>query len=155
LLGLILSSPKTASVGGERTPRRFSRLATALPIAVADTSRSKAAPFDHRDTDPPRILQAGYTLGPPYLVVDDRGKTSGSGYLFRDHVVKAPKKDAKEGEEPAKVATGVFQQQEYNGLSALLCSRVDAANRPAEMGDDFQLAPNPHAKVPLPKGSWL
>ena len=26
-----------------RTPRRFSRLATALPIAVADTSRSKAA----------------------------------------------------------------------------------------------------------------
>ena len=112
-------------------------------------------PFDHRDTDPPRILQAGYRLGPPYLVVDDRGKTSGSGYLFRDHVVKAPKKDAKEGEEPAKVATGVFEQQEYSGLSALLCSRVDAANRPAEMGDDFQLAPNPHAKVPLPKGLWL
>ena len=111
--------------------------------------------FDHADTDPPRILQAGYTLGPPYFVVDDRGKTSGSGYLFRDHVVKAPKKDTKEGEEPAKVATGVFQQQEYNGLSALLCSRVDAANRPAEMGDDFQLASNPHAKVPLPKALWL
>jgi hypothetical protein len=49
----------------------------------------------------------------------------------------------------------VFQKPEYNGLSALLCSRVDAANRPAEMGSDFQLAPNPHAKVPLPMGLWL
>jgi len=112
-------------------------------------------PFEHADTDPPRILQAGYTLGPPYLIVDGTGKASGSGYLVRDHVVKAPKKDAKEGEDPAKVATGVFQQPEYNGLSALLCSRVDAANRPAEMGGDFQLAPNAHAKVPLPTGLWL
>jgi hypothetical protein len=112
--------------------------------------------FDHADTDPPRILQAGYTVGQPYLVIDPgAGKASGSGYPFRDHVVKASKKDAKEGEDPAKVPTGVFQQQLYNGLSALLCSRVDAANRPAEMGDDFQLAPNPHAKVPLPKGLWL
>jgi hypothetical protein len=112
--------------------------------------------FDYADTQPPRILQAGYTVGSPYLVVDrESGKASGSGYHFRDHLVKAPKKDAKEGDEPAKVATGVFQQQEYNGLSALLCSRVDAVNRPEEMGDDFQLAPSPHAKVPLPNGLWL
>jgi hypothetical protein len=40
-------------------------------------------------------------------------------------------------------------------LSALLCSRVDAANRPGAMGDDFQLTPNAHAEVPLPKGFWL
>jgi hypothetical protein len=112
--------------------------------------------FDYADTRPPRILQAGYTVGPPYLVIDrETGKASGSGYHFRDHLVKAPKKDAKEGEEPATVPTGVFQQEEYNGLSALLCSRVDAANRPAEMGDDFQLAPNPHAKAPLPDGFRL
>jgi hypothetical protein len=56
---------------------------------------------------------------------------------------------------PARVSTGVFQQKEYNGLSALLCSRVDAANRPGEMGDDFQLAPNPHRSVPLPEGFRL
>jgi hypothetical protein len=101
-------------------------------------------------------LQAGYTVGAPYLVIDrESGKTTGSGYHFRDHVVKEPKKDAKEGEKPAKVSTGVFQQKEYSGLSGLLCSRVDAANRPAEMGDDFQLAPNPHANVPLPESFRL
>ena len=32
----------------------------------------------------------------------------------------------------------------------MLCSRVDAANRLGEMGDDFQLAPNPHASAKLP-----
>jgi hypothetical protein len=113
-------------------------------------------PFEYADTEPPRILQAGYTVGAPYLVIDrETGKATGSGYHFRDHVTKEPKKGAKEDEEPAKVATGVFQQGEYNGLSALLCSRVDAANRPADMGDDFQLAPNPHAKVPLPEGFRL
>jgi hypothetical protein len=113
-------------------------------------------PYEYADTSPPRILQAGYTVGAPYLVIDrGTGKAKRSGYHFRDHVVKEPKKDAKEGDQPTKVPTGVFQQEEYNGLSALLCSRVDAANRPGEMGGDFQLAPNPHAKVPLPKGFRL
>jgi hypothetical protein len=32
----------------------------------------------------------------------------------------------------------------------LLCSRADAANLRGEFGDDFQLAPNPHASAPLP-----
>jgi len=32
---------------------------------------------------------------------------------------------------------------------------VDAANRPAEMGGDFQLAPNPNANVPLPEALRL
>jgi hypothetical protein len=113
-------------------------------------------PFEYADTSPPRILQAGYTVGAPYITIDrETGKAAGSGYQFRDHVVKEPKKDAKEGDDPAKVPTGVFQQIEYNGLSGLLCSRVDAANRPAEMGDDFQLAPNPHGNVPLPEGFRL
>ena len=49
----------------------------------------------------------------------------------------------------------MFQRKEYSNLSALLCSRVDAANRPGEMGGDFQLAPNPHATVPLPDGFRL
>jgi hypothetical protein len=49
----------------------------------------------------------------------------------------------------------VFQDRKHDGLSALLCSRVDAANRPGEMGDDFQLAPNPHAAVPLPESLRL
>jgi hypothetical protein len=32
---------------------------------------------------------------------------------------------------------------------------VEVANRPGKMGGDFQLAPNPHAAVPLPKGFRL
>lgn len=35
-------------------------------------------------------------------------------------------------------------------MSALLCSRVHAANHPARLGADFQLAPNPRAAVPVP-----
>lgn len=108
--------------------------------------------FDYADTSPPRILQAGYTVGAPYLSINrETGKVAGSGFHFRDHIVKERKTGAKEGEPPLKVATGVFQQKEYQGLSALLCSRVDAVNRPSEVGDDFQLALNPHAKVQLPE----
>jgi hypothetical protein len=108
--------------------------------------------FDHADGDPPRILQAGYTVGPPYIEVDRATpKAVRSGYHFRNTILKAPKKDAATGQEKrAEIPTGVFQQHEYAWLSALLCSRLDALNHPAEMGDNFQLAPNPHADVPMP-----
>jgi len=107
----------------------------------------RGIPFDFADAVPPRILQAGYTLGALYIVVDRQtAKAVGSGYHFRDAITKAS---------GAKVTTGVFQREDYAGLSALLCSRVDAANRPGEMGGDFQLAPNPHANVPLPDGFRL
>jgi hypothetical protein len=64
-----------------------------------------------------------------------------SGYHFRDKVAKAS---------GAEVQTGVFQDAGFAGLSALLCSRVDVANHPEEMGTDFELVPNPHAKNALP-----
>lgn len=109
--------------------------------------------FDHFDGSPPRILQAAYTVGAPYAQFNIReGSITRVGYEFRSHITKEPKKDAKEGTDAAKVDTGVFQQDEYAALSGLLCSRVDAANHPGEMDNDFQLAPNPHAKVPLPEG---
>jgi hypothetical protein len=75
----------------------------------------------------------------------------GVRYHFRDHIKKG--KNAAEGE--AKVATGAFQDKDYASLSALLCSRAEVANRPGEMGGDFQLARNPHAAVPLPEGFRL
>lgn len=82
-------------------------------------------PFDHADTVPPRILQAGYTVGAPYIVINRKTtKAVGSGYHFRDAIIKTS---------GAKVTTGVFQRKDYVGLSALLCSRVDAANRPGDM----------------------
>jgi hypothetical protein len=81
-------------------------------------------------------------------------KAVGSGYHFRDHIVKTPKDKAEPGadkKEPAKVSTGVFQDKEHSGLSALLCSRIHAASRHGEFGDDFQLVPNLRARVPLPE----
>jgi hypothetical protein len=113
----------------------------------------RAIPFDHGDSDPPRILQAGYTVGPAYGIVDLKTMQAvGVGYQFRNKIMKASKA---EGKMKSEVTTGVFQSKEYARLSGLLCSRVDAANRPGEMGDDFQLAPNPHASVPLPEGFRL
>jgi hypothetical protein len=112
-----------------------------------------AIPFDHTDTNPPRILQAGYTVGAPYVEVDPTVmKAVGSGYHFRSIIKKAPKKAGARSEE---IPTDVFQLENYRRLSALLCSRVEAANRPGKMGGDFQLAPNPHAAVLLPKGFRL
>jgi hypothetical protein len=109
----------------------------------------RAIAFDHVDSNPPRILQAGYNLGGAYGIVDPKTmKGVGVGYHFRDKILKAPKGDEDKG---AEVPSGVFQNREYAGLSGLLVSRVDAANQPAEMGDDFQFAPDPNARAPLPK----
>jgi len=106
-----------------------------------------AIPWDHRDGDPPRVLQAGYTIGTPQGKVErETLKPVGIGYQSRDKIMKASE---------AYVDTGVFQREEYKSLSGLLCSRAEVANRPSEMGGDFQLAPNPNATAPLPEGFRL
>ncbi len=98
---------------------------------------------DFVDTSPPRILQAAFAIGSPYISIDRKTlKAVDKGFQFRDTIAKASK---------ALVKTGVFHQEKYVGLSGLLCSRVDAANRPDRMGDDFQLVPNPQASAPLPE----
>jgi hypothetical protein len=46
-------------------------------------------PFEHADTEPPRILQAAYTVGPLYVVINrETGKAESTGYHFRDHIEK-------------------------------------------------------------------
>jgi hypothetical protein len=116
--------------------------------------------FEYADSEPPRILQAAYTVGPLYVVIDRAtGSITRTGYHFRGDIEKSGKADAVseagQKKQLPKVTTGVFQDRKHNGLSALLCSRVDAANRLGEMGDDFQLAPNPHASVALPQSFRL
>ena len=110
-------------------------------------------PFESADMHPPRILQAAYTLGPQYLTVDHTtAQVVGSGYHFRGSIKKTSnEQDAGGSPKPgAEVSTGVFQDRQHNGLSGLLCSRVDAVNHRGELDGDYQLAPNPHADVPLP-----
>jgi hypothetical protein len=97
---------------------------------------------DYADISPARVLQAAFAIGSPYVAIDRATlKAVDAGFQFRDSIAKASK---------ALVKTGVFHQDKYTGLSGLICSRVDAANRPDRMGDDFQLVPNPQAAVPLP-----
>lgn len=97
--------------------------------------------FEHGDARPPRILQAAFAIGNPYAVIEPKAmKVIRTGYQFRDKIEKSS---------GATVATGVFLQDEYSGLSGLLCSRVDVANQPDKMGADFQLVPNPKARAPL------
>ena len=110
-------------------------------------------PFDSSDTNPPRILQAAYTVGPQYLTLDKTtAQVVSSGYHFRGAIKKAPK--AQDAGDAAKtgteIQTGVFQDGEHNGLSALLCSRAEIVNHRGELDGDYQLAPNLHANVPLP-----
>jgi hypothetical protein len=99
--------------------------------------------FEHGDTEPPRILQAAFTIGHLYAVLSrDTSNMIRTGYHFRNEIPKMS---------GAVVASGVFQQEGYAALSGLLCSRVDAANRPALIGGDLQLVANPHAAVSLPE----
>ncbi|MEY9107801.1 hypothetical protein ABH994_001309 [Bradyrhizobium yuanmingense] len=107
-------------------------------------------PFEYADTTPPRILQAAYTVGHQYLTLDKAtGAVVGSGFDFRDNIKKTPKPKPL-GADVVQIPTGVFQDGKHNGLSALLCSRVDAVNHRGELDGDYQLVPNPHADVPLP-----
>jgi hypothetical protein len=59
---------------------------------------------------------------PPYGEVERETLTPiGTGYQSRDKIMKESK---------ASVDTGVFQREEYKGLTALLCSRAEVAKPP-------------------------
>jgi len=94
------------------------------------------------DTDPPRILQAAYPVGSLYIALDPHTtKVVETGHQFRG-ILKRQK--------GAEVPTGIFLLTQYAGISALLCSRIDAVNQPEGMGADFQLVENRMATAPLP-----
>lgn len=103
--------------------------------------------YDNSDTVPPRVLQAAFAVGNQFITIDrDTLKQVGGGFHFRDEITKAS---------GAPVSTAVFQQVAYASVSGLLVSRVDVANRPEGLGEDFQLVPNPNATVALPENFRL
>jgi hypothetical protein len=100
------------------------------------------------NTRPPRILEVAFQICDPYVAVDQKSlKEVDSGYLFRCAITKKSNS--------SNVETGVFLNEKYAGLSGLLCSKLDVANQPDEMGKNFQLVPNPKARVQLPSGFRL
>jgi hypothetical protein len=132
----------------EKCLRQYPRWIQAKTISPEDAFVIAINPrelggWEYADTLPPRILQAAFNIGPPYLTINrETLKTVSEGFHFRDSIQK------KKGQ---SVSTGVFQSNQYQALSGLLCSRVDAANHPQTIGEDFQLVPNPNAKQPLPE----
>jgi hypothetical protein len=110
----------------------------ALIVAINPSSLGR----DLIDSTPPRILQAAFPLGMPYVTVDPNGGgIVGDGYQQRYAIRKASGRD---------VPTGAFMQSYGADLSALLCSRVNVSRYPRPMGRDFQLVPNPLARARLP-----
>lgn len=98
--------------------------------------------FETSDTIPPRVLQVAFPVGNAYITFSrSTMATTATGYQFRPALPKSS---------GTLVETGVFLRDGYEGLSGLLVSRVDAANHPPKLGDDFQLVPNPRATCPLP-----
>jgi hypothetical protein len=96
------------------------------------------------DTDPPRIVKAVLPIGPPQDVIDRATcKLVESSYAYRRSVTKTNKEE---------VATDIFLDPAYSGLSAVIYSRLDAGNPPHVLGDDFVLVHNPCATNPLPEG---
>jgi hypothetical protein len=110
----------------------------ALIVAINPNSLGR----DLIDTTPPRILQAAFPVGMPYVTVDPSGGgIVGDGYQQRRAIRKVSGSD---------VPTGAFLRPHGEDLSGLLCSRVSASKRPHCMGRDFQLVPNPLARARLP-----
>lgn len=97
---------------------------------------------EYLDTTPPRILQAAFPMGSPYVTLDAKGGgVIGEGYVDRPAIRKIS---------GSEVRTGAFLEPTGVDLSGLLCSRVDASTPPGPIGRDFQLVPNPLARVQLP-----
>jgi Domain of unknown function DUF29 len=119
------------------------------PYIIAINSRSLS--FGLYESNPPRILQALFPLGPLVAMLHRtaKGWVASIDYTYRDKIEK------KRG---SLVSTNVFLDPAYDGISALLFCPSDVWHHPhndAEVGlADFMLIHNPMARNPLPH-RWL
>jgi Domain of unknown function DUF29 len=119
------------------------------PYIMAINSRSLS--FGFYESNPPRILQALFPLGPLVAMLHRtaKGWVASIDYTYRDKIEK------KRG---SLVSTNVFLDPAYDGISALLFCPSDVWHHPhndAEVGlADFMLIHNPMARNPLPH-RWL
>ena len=96
----------------------------------------------HADREPPRIVRSVLPFGWQVVTVDTSShKVVNQGFQYRAYLRKAS---------GGKVDTDIFLKSEYNHISAVMFSNVDAANLPLAMGDDFIIIRNPLALRELP-----
>lgn len=99
-------------------------------------------PSSRTDFEPPRIIRSVLPFGWQVVTVDTKSpKIVETGYQYRAYLRKAS------GE---KVDTDIFTKSEYQHISAIMFSNIDAANRTPVAGDDFIIVRNPLALKRLP-----
>jgi hypothetical protein len=98
------------------------------------------------DAEIPFIVKAVYPYGNSAAEFDKNANDNVITYhQYRDNIEKIS---------GANVPTNIFRKKEYSGISAVVYSDVDAANKPENFGSDFRLVHNKMAKNPIPFGTF-
>jgi hypothetical protein len=99
-------------------------------------------PSARADIHPPRIVRSVLPYGFQQVTLDTASHTIvDSSWTYRPHLTK---------HSGSLVDTDIFLKPEYNHISAVMFSAVDAANPTASMGADFIVVRNPLALRELP-----
>lgn len=103
-------------------------------------------PLAWLDHDPPDMVKAVLPFGATQLEIDTAtGELGDEAYSYRPAIRKASGK---------AVATDVFLDPDYSGISAVIFSNANISNPPPSPGHDLVLVHNPKACVCLQRG-WL
>ncbi len=101
-------------------------------------------PHTISDHPPELIVRAVFPIGNFQYTVDKNTlEVVDSGFEFRSTIHKAS---------GSAVSTGSFTDHSSARIAAVIYSRVDSANHPSRLGDDFVCVHNPNAQHPLPIG---
>jgi len=103
-----------------------------------------AIPSASKEIDIPRIVRCVLPFGNEVIEINiDSLEVLDVHHQYQDASYK------KSG---SPVSTNIFLNSDYDGISAILFSNVNALNYPNYPGNDFVLIHNPRAKNPLPRG---
>lgn len=98
------------------------------------------------DSDPPFIIQAVFTIGELTIWINPKtGKNFREGYQNRTEIIKI---------NDAKVNTGIFLQDKYKGISAVVYSEIWPYEYPSRLGSRVILVHNPKA-INRVRNGWL
>ncbi len=103
-----------------------------------------AIPSASKEIDIPRIVRCVLPFGNEVIEIDiDSLEVLDVHHQYQGASYK---------ESGSPVSTNIFLNSDYDVISAILFSNVDALNYPNYPGNDFVLIHNPIAKNPLPRG---
>lgn len=136
----------TAAIDAKRV--HFERSRDAEIVADRDGAiiciNGRKIPSSITDHRPHRIVKAVFPIGNLTYTLDRRTqKIIDSAFEFRPHIAKAS---------GTEILTTGFLDDDLAMISAVIYSRVDCANHPKRLGDDFVCVHNPKASNPLPIG---